>query len=148
MGKSNEKLLNWTEIMAYCHSNTSIPAIHTQFDAFENAKELWNFLSTRFKSVGLAHYYQLHNSLVNLNQEVGQLVNEYLAVLQPIWTQLDQAKISKDHLRLIKVLMGLRPEYESVRAAYYIAVPCHHWMLLSKKYYLKKNIIPPPSSFR
>ncbi|TYK21374.1 Zinc finger, CCHC-type [Cucumis melo var. makuwa] len=68
-------------------------------------------------SVGLAHYYQLHNNLVNLNQEAGQSVNEYLAVLQPIWTQLDQANISKDHLRLIKVLMGLRPEYESVKAA-------------------------------
>ncbi|KAA0050767.1 retrotransposon protein [Cucumis melo var. makuwa] len=67
--------------------------------------------------VGLAHYYQLHNNLVNLNQEAGQSVNEYLAVLQPIWTQLDQAKISQDHLRLIKVLMGFRPEYESVRAA-------------------------------
>uniref|UniRef100_A0A9I9E769 DUF4219 domain-containing protein n=1 Tax=Cucumis melo TaxID=3656 RepID=A0A9I9E769_CUCME len=47
----------------------------------------------------------------------GQSVNEYLAVLQPIWTQLDQATISKDHLRLIKVLRGLRPEYESIRAA-------------------------------
>ncbi|XP_050939328.1 uncharacterized protein LOC127148935 [Cucumis melo] len=65
-------------------SNTSIPAIHTQFDAFEKA---------------------------------GQSVNEYLAVLQPIWTQLDQAKISQDHLRFIKVLMGLRSEYESVKAA-------------------------------
>ncbi|KAL0550370.1 hypothetical protein IC582_014879 [Cucumis melo] len=106
----NHQIITWL-------SNTSIPAIHTQFDAFENAKELWNFLSTRFKSVGLAHYYQLHNSLVNLNQEAGQSVNEYLAVLQPIWTQLDQATISKDHLHLIKVLMGLRPEYEFVRAA-------------------------------
>ncbi|TYK29664.1 Zinc finger, CCHC-type [Cucumis melo var. makuwa] len=106
----NHQIITWL-------SNTSIPAIHTQFDAFENAKELWNFLSTRFKSVGLTHYYQLHNSLVNLNQDVGQSVNEYLAVLQPIWTQLDQATISKDHLRLIKVLMGLHPEYESVRAA-------------------------------
>ncbi|TYK06176.1 Zinc finger, CCHC-type [Cucumis melo var. makuwa] len=52
-----------------------------------------------------------------LNLQAGQSVNEYLAVLQPIWTQLDQAKISKDHLHLIKVLMGLLPEYESVRAA-------------------------------
>uniref|UniRef100_A0A9I9EBD8 Uncharacterized protein n=1 Tax=Cucumis melo TaxID=3656 RepID=A0A9I9EBD8_CUCME len=39
--------------------------------------ELWNFLSTRFKSVRLAHYYQLHHSLVNHNQEAGQSVNEY-----------------------------------------------------------------------
>ncbi|KAA0047306.1 Retrovirus-related Pol polyprotein from transposon TNT 1-94 [Cucumis melo var. makuwa] len=119
-GKFIERLEEWDsknhQIITWL-SNTSIPAIHTQFDAFESAKELWDFLSTRFKSVGLAHYYQLHNNLVNLNQEAGQSVNEYLAVLQPIWTQLDQANISKDHLRLIKVLMGLRPEYESVRAA-------------------------------
>lgn len=74
-------------------------------------------MSTRFKSVGLAHYYELHSTLVNLNQDVGQSDNEFLAVLQPIWTQLDQAKISKDHLRFIKVLMGLRPEYEFVRTA-------------------------------
>ncbi|KAL0546824.1 hypothetical protein IC582_016742 [Cucumis melo] len=119
-GKFSERLEEWDsknhQIIIWL-SNTSIPAIHTQFDAFESAQELWDFLSTRFKSVGLAHYYQLHNNLVNLNQEAGQSVNEYLAVLQPIWTQLDQAKISKDHLRLIKVLMGLPPEYESVRAA-------------------------------
>ncbi|KAA0057482.1 putative mitochondrial protein [Cucumis melo var. makuwa] len=119
-GKFIERLEEWDnknhQIITWL-SNTSIPAIHTQFDAFESAKELWDFLSTRFKSVELAHYYQLHNNLVNLNQEAGQSVNEYLAVLQPIWTQLDQANISKDHLRLIKVLMGLRPEYESVRAA-------------------------------
>ncbi|XP_031745067.1 uncharacterized protein LOC116405245 [Cucumis sativus] len=106
----NHQIITWL-------GNTSIPAIHAQFDAFDDAKILWDFLSTRFKSIGLAHYYQLHSTLVNLNQDIGQSVNEYLAVLQPIWTQLDQANISKDHLRLIKVLMGLRPEYESVRAA-------------------------------
>ncbi|KAA0050252.1 Copia protein [Cucumis melo var. makuwa] len=91
-GKFIERLEEWDsknhQIITWL-SNTSIPAIHIQFDAFENAKELWDFLSTRFKFVGLAHYYQLHNNLVNLNQEAGQSVNEYLAVLQPIWTQLD-----------------------------------------------------------
>ncbi|KAL0539908.1 hypothetical protein IC582_024129 [Cucumis melo] len=106
----NHQIITWL-------GNTSIPAIHTQFDAFDSAKELWDFLYTRFQSIGLAHYYQLHSTLVSLNQEMGQSVNEYLATLQPIWTQLDQAKISPDHIRLIKVLMGLRPEYESVRAA-------------------------------
>ncbi|KAL4028792.1 hypothetical protein IC575_012003 [Cucumis melo] len=106
----NHQIITWL-------GNTSIPAIHTQFDAFDSAKELWDFLYTRFQSIGLAHYYQLHSTLVSLNQEVGQSVNEYLATLQPIWTQLDHAKISPDHIRLIKVLMGLRPEYESVRAA-------------------------------
>ena len=106
----NHQIITWL-------GNTSIPAIHTQFDAFDTAKELWDFLSTRFQSIGLAHYYQLHSRLVSLNQEGGQSVNEYLATLQPIWTQLDQAKINPEHIRLIKVLMGLRPEYESRCAA-------------------------------
>ncbi|KAA0055910.1 Copia protein [Cucumis melo var. makuwa] len=52
--------------------------------------------------LGLAHYYQLHSTLVSLNKEVGQFANEYLATLQPIWTQLDQEKFSPDHIRLIK----------------------------------------------
>ncbi|KAL0549030.1 hypothetical protein IC582_013510 [Cucumis melo] len=106
----NHQIITWL-------GNTSIPAIHTQLDSFDTAKELWDFLATRFQSIGLAHYYQLYSTLINLNQEVGQSVNEYLATLQPIWTQLDQTKINPDHIRLIKVLMGLRPEYESVRAA-------------------------------
>lgn len=46
-----------------------------------------------------------------------QSVNEYLATLQSIWTQLDQNKISPDHLRLIEVLMVLWFEYESIFAA-------------------------------
>ena len=62
----------------------SIFAIHAKFDAFKDAKKLWNFLSTRFKFIGLVHYYQLHSTLVNLNQDVGHSINEYLAVLQPI----------------------------------------------------------------
>ncbi|XP_031742870.1 uncharacterized protein LOC116404496 [Cucumis sativus] len=99
----NHQIITWL-------GNTSIHAIHAQFDA-------WDFLSTRFKSIELAHYYQLHSTLVKLHQDTGPSVNEYLAALQSIWTLLDQAKISNDHLRLIKVLMGLCLEYESVRAA-------------------------------
>ena len=72
---------------------------------------------TRIKSIGLAHYYQLQSTLVNLNQDLGQSVNEYLAVLQLIWTQLDEVKISTNHIRLIKILMELYPKYESVRTA-------------------------------
>ena len=58
-----------------------------------------------------------YTRLVSLTQKGGQYVNEYLATLQPIWTQLDQAKISPDHIRLIQVLMSLCLEYESIRAA-------------------------------
>ena len=106
----NHKIITW-------FGNTSIPAIHAQLMLLMIIKSSGFFLFTRFKSIGLAHYYQLQSTLVNLHQDIGQSVNEYLAILQHIWTQLDQAKISNDHLRLIKVLMRLRPKYESVRAA-------------------------------
>lgn len=68
--------------------NTSIPTIHAQFDIFNTAKKLQDFLSKHFKSIRLTHYYQLQSILVNLYQDVCQSVNEYLAILQPIWTQL------------------------------------------------------------
>lgn len=105
----NHQIITWL-------GNTTIPTIHVQFDAFNNANKLWDFLSTRFQSIGLAHYCQLHSTLASLNQDTRQSINEYLATLQSIWTKLDQIKISSDHLCLIKVLMGLRPEYESVCA--------------------------------
>nr|GMD32830.1 retrovirus-related Pol polyprotein from transposon TNT 1-94 [Ipomoea batatas] len=65
----------------------------------------------------LAHYYQLLTTLNNLRQDSGQSVNDFLATIQPIWDQLAQDTISDYHLHLIQVLMALRPEYESVRAA-------------------------------
>lgn len=74
-------------------------------------------MGTRFKSTGLAHYYQLWTTLHNLKQESGQSVNDFLAQIQPIWNQISQANISADHLHLIQVLMALRPEYEAVRAS-------------------------------
>src|SRR5262249_32263414 len=77
----------------------------------------WDSLSNRYKTTGLAHYYQLLTTLHNFKQEPGQSVNDFLATIQPIWNQFTQAKISSDHHHLIQVLMALRPEYESVRAA-------------------------------
>ena len=46
----NHQIITWL-------GNTSIPAIHTQFDVSDVAKELRDFLATRFQSIGLAHYY-------------------------------------------------------------------------------------------
>ncbi|KAB5514459.1 hypothetical protein DKX38_028365 [Salix brachista] len=84
---------------------------------YDSAKEVWDFLATRYQTTGLAHYYQLWTTLHSLKQGSGQSVNDFLAQVQPIWNQLSQAKISEDHLHLIQVLMALRPEYESVRAS-------------------------------
>ena len=106
----NHQIITW-----FC--NTSIPSIHIQFAEFDIAKEVWDFLSNRYKTTGLAYYYQLFTTLNSLKQESRQSINDFLAIIQPIWNQLAQAKISDDHLHLIQVLMALRPEYESVRAA-------------------------------
>ena len=74
-----EKLEDWDnknhQIITWL-GNTSIPATHTQFDTFNTSKELWNFLLTRFQSIGLAQYYQLNFRLISLSQEGGQSVNE------------------------------------------------------------------------
>ena len=65
----------------------------------------------------MAHYYQLQNTLISLNQGTDQLINEYYTALQPIWTQLNQIKISQDHLCLFKILIELRLKCESVHSA-------------------------------
>ena len=104
---NNHQIITWFR-------NTSVPAIHIQFADYDSAKEVWDFLSTRYQTTGLAHYYQLWTILHCLKQGSGQSVNDFLAQVQPIWNQLSQAKISEDHLHLIQVLMALRPEYESV----------------------------------
>ncbi|KZV40897.1 hypothetical protein F511_05142 [Dorcoceras hygrometricum] len=106
----NHQIITWFR-------NTSIPSIHIQFADYNTAKEIWDFLSNRYKTTGLAHYFQLWTTLHNLKQESGQSVNDFLAQVQPIWNQISQAKISEDHLHLIQVLMALRPEYEDVRAS-------------------------------
>jgi len=74
-------------------------------------------LKNCYQTIGLAHYYQLWTTLINIKQEPGQSVNDFLAQVQPIWHQISSAKINEDHLHLIQVLMDLRPEYEVVRAS-------------------------------
>ncbi|XP_050888819.1 uncharacterized protein LOC127093974 [Lathyrus oleraceus] len=118
--KFADRLEDWDsknhQIITWLH-NTSVPSIHIQFNNYDTAKEIWEFLKNRYQTTGLAHYYQLWTTLHNTKQEPGQLVNEFLAQIQPIWHQISLAKISEDHLHLIQVLMALRPEYEVVRAS-------------------------------
>nr|GLL19502.1 uncharacterized protein LOC109839290 [Ipomoea trifida]GMC63109.1 retrovirus-related Pol polyprotein from transposon TNT 1-94 [Ipomoea batatas] len=128
----NHQIITW-------FSNTSIPSIHIQFAKFDTAKQIWDLLSNRYKTTELAHYYQLLTTLNNLRQDSGQSVNDFLATIQPIWDQLAQDTISDDHLHLIQVLMALRPEYESVRAALlHRHIHCRLWMVQLKNFYLRR----------
>jgi len=96
----NHQIITWLR-------NTSVPSIHIQFDNYDSAKEIWDFLKNRYHTTGLAHYYQLWTTLINIKQEPGQSVNDFLAQVQPIWQQISLAKISEDHLHLIQILMAL-----------------------------------------
>ena len=99
--KFAEKLEDWDsknhQIITWCY-NTTVPDIHAQFADLETAKAVWDFLEARYKTTGLAHYYQLWCTLHNLRQDPDQSVNSFLAQIKPIQTQLTQAKISDDHL--------------------------------------------------
>ena len=106
----NHQILTWL-------CNSSVPAIQVQFTPFDTAKEAWDFLTTRYQVTGLAHNYHLSNTLHSLRQELGQSINDYLAQIQPLWHQLDQADISKDNQRLIQILMALSLEYKAIQAS-------------------------------
>lgn len=54
---------------------------------------------------------------VLIRKESGYCINDFVAIVQPIWNQLVQVDINKDHLHLIQVLMSLHLEYESMCVA-------------------------------
>ncbi|KAJ1398993.1 hypothetical protein SESBI_30636 [Sesbania bispinosa] len=94
----NHQIITWFR-------NTSIPSIQVQFTDYNSAKEIWDFLANWYNTTGLAHYYDLWSTLLNLRQESCQLLNDFLAQVQPIWNQMSQAKISEDHLQLIQEII-------------------------------------------
>jgi len=59
--------------------NTSIPSIHIQFSKYDYAKEIWDYLENSYQTTSFAHYYQLWTTLLNIKQESGQSVNDFLA---------------------------------------------------------------------
>uniref|UniRef100_A0A6N2NEZ0 Uncharacterized protein n=1 Tax=Salix viminalis TaxID=40686 RepID=A0A6N2NEZ0_SALVM len=73
-----------------------------EWENYDSAKEVWDFLANRYQTTGLAHYYQLWTTLHSLKQGSSQSVNDFLSAQDQIWNQLSQAKISEDHLHLFQ----------------------------------------------
>ncbi|KAJ7957835.1 UBN2_3 domain-containing protein [Quillaja saponaria] len=59
----NHQIITWI-------CNTSVPSIHIQFTDYETAKEVWDFLANRYRTTGLAHYYQLWTALHHLKAKI------------------------------------------------------------------------------
>ena len=119
----NHQIITW-----FRHSTVS--SIHQQFGRYENAKDVWDFLSRYYTTSGLSHKYQLWGLLVNMKQAPRQPINEFLFGMQSIWDQLEQSThivkdpadatilvTKRDQFHLIQFLMALTSEFESVRAA-------------------------------
>ncbi|GFZ21423.1 hypothetical protein Acr_29g0005850 [Actinidia rufa] len=109
----NHQIITWIR-------NTSIPSISLQFERFDTAYAIWNFLATRYTTANRACQYQLLTSLCRQRQEPGQSISVYLSQIYSIWDQLtlfepewvsaaDAAlfAIYRDQQRLILFLMGL-----------------------------------------
>ncbi|GAV89050.1 UBN2_3 domain-containing protein, partial [Cephalotus follicularis] len=90
---ANHRILTW-------FTNTSVPSVNMHFSRFDLAKEVWDFLASRYTSADLAHQYQLVSTLNRLRQESGQSIDEFhsqmsnywglLAVFEPKWHSLSE----------------------------------------------------------
>ncbi|GAV70072.1 UBN2_3 domain-containing protein, partial [Cephalotus follicularis] len=100
--EANHRILTW-------FTNTYVPSVNIHFSCFDLAKEVWDFLASRYTSADLAHHYQLLSTLNRLRQEYGQSIDEFhsqmsyywglLAVSKPKWHSLSEL-ISEETRRL------------------------------------------------
>ena len=132
--KFHERLADWDchnhQIITWLRNATS-PTISLQYGRFDTAKEIWDFLKTRYTTDDLAHQYQLFSTLYRMRQEPGQSISAFLSQMYPIWDQLTYSEPSswdtpkdatqftfhRDHQRLMLFLMALTDQFEPVRAS-------------------------------
>ncbi|GAV73975.1 LOW QUALITY PROTEIN: UBN2_3 domain-containing protein, partial [Cephalotus follicularis] len=74
---ANHRILTW-------FTNTSVPSINMHFSRFDLAKEVWDFIFSRYTSADLAHY-QLLSTLNHLRQESGQSIDEFHSQMSYYW---------------------------------------------------------------
>lgn len=75
------------------------------------------FLAKRHTITSLAHQYQIWSSIHNLKQQVRQLVNDFLAQIQLLWSQLAQVKVNEDQMCLIQFFMAFNSNFKHVWAS-------------------------------
>ncbi|KAJ9563192.1 hypothetical protein OSB04_008352 [Centaurea solstitialis] len=124
----NEWDINNAKILGFINASTTAE-INQQFLGYTTAKDLWDFLTKRYSSTGLAHQYQLWTTFQSKRQLPDQPVSSYISEMQAIRDHLNlgapqvhdnTAKLYQayfNQLHLITILMGLQDKYENVRAS-------------------------------
>ncbi|KAJ9545133.1 hypothetical protein OSB04_024840 [Centaurea solstitialis] len=122
----NEWDINNAKILGFINASTTAE-INQQFLGYTTAKDLWDFLTKRYSSTGLAHQYQLWTTFQSKRQLPDQPVSSYISEMQAIRDHLNlgapqvhdnTAKLYQayfDQLHLITILMGLLDKFENVR---------------------------------
>lgn len=117
-----------------------MPIIHVQFDAFYNAKELWDFLSTYFQFIGLSHYYQLHNTLVSLNRMLVQNLSMNISLFFNLFgLSLIRLKLVKIIFISLRFLCDFVQNINQLMLTCYIVILNTFWIQRFMKLYLRKT---------
>ncbi|KAJ9564751.1 hypothetical protein OSB04_000717 [Centaurea solstitialis] len=124
----NEWDINNAKILGFINASTTAE-INQQFLGYTATKGLWDFLTKRYSSTGLAHQYQLWTTFQSKRQLPDQPVSSYISEMQAIRDHLNlgssqvhdnTAKLYQayfNQLHLITILMGLLDKFENVRAS-------------------------------
>ncbi|KAJ9563285.1 hypothetical protein OSB04_008445 [Centaurea solstitialis] len=124
----NEWDINNAKILGFINASTTVE-INQQFLGYTTAKGLWDFLTKRYSSTGLAHRYQLWTTFQSKRQLPDQPVSSYISEMQAIRDHLNlgapqvhdnTVKLYQayfNQLHLITILMGLLDKFENVRAS-------------------------------
>ncbi|XP_078434137.1 uncharacterized protein LOC144705379 [Wolffia australiana] len=126
--KTNSKYYDWLDVEGVVHRwllDSISPSIKGEFLSLESARAVWEAaLDSHSKKHNIATLYELVHRAVNLRQG-DRTVMEYSTELISLWNEIDHYMPPDPHsvdrkytlqLRVFQFLMGLNPEYESVRA--------------------------------
>ncbi|KAG8365262.1 hypothetical protein BUALT_Bualt18G0085900 [Buddleja alternifolia] len=116
---NNSKIITWI-------NNSVEQRIGVQLAKFNNAKEIWDYLSRLFVQNNFVVKYQLQSEIRALVQnDLG--IQDFFCAMTTLWDQLaltESVELQacaayikcRDEDRLVQLLMGLRPEFENCRS--------------------------------
>ncbi|XP_078447608.1 uncharacterized protein LOC144716357 [Wolffia australiana] len=126
--RTDSKYYDWLDVEGVVHRwllDSISPSIKGEFLSLESARAVWEAaLESHSKKHNIATLYELVHRAANLHQG-DRSVMEYSTELISLWNEIDHYMPPDPHsvdrkytlqLRVFQFLMGLNPEYESLRA--------------------------------
>ncbi|XP_078434956.1 uncharacterized protein LOC144705959 [Wolffia australiana] len=126
--RTDPKYYDWLDVEGIVHRwllDSISPSVKGEFLSLESAKAVWEAaLESHSKKHNIATLYELVHRASNLRQG-DRTIMEYSTELISLWNEIDHYMPPDPHsvdrkytlqLRVFQFLMGLNPEYESLRA--------------------------------